>query len=926
MKNFHNTRSQFPAILLLSVFLIFAVFVAPRAGEISYEIEARLDEDDGVLQGNQRVRFTNPLEEPVEEVVFRLNGNLHKEPNPYLSKVNQDSTYPAGFDPGWTKIKRVKDSEGNGLSYETGERPPTNQTFSLEETTLRVKLEKELAPGEEAAIDLDFSTKFPHKKAGDEEVYRDVYIWRFGWNPTLAPADWWKGYDREIYSQIVMEKADYNVELDLPEDFVVGGNVVSQAKSDQEEKRKNVELDLPSARSFPLAMSENYRKLSEDFKNFSVEVLHRPGYQEEARLLASYANEILNFYSERYGNYGRKQLVFAQSPMSGYFGMAADGLIVIGDSFFAEKELALSTITNRLSEYLIAHEIAHQWFGIGVGANLHSQNWISEAFAEFLALRYFHQKYPEEEPNLFRFERDGFLRNAIESQLGYTNLRKHTFELPYIVNFQQGFDEAVIKPRQEVEYANATQTRVYKKGYMILRTLEGIIGEESMNQFVRTVKEQRGEEVVDVQTLEADVRELTGDQVPEEFFQEWLFSPGYIDYGIEDISTREGPEGDYVNEITLTKDGTLTAPVELEATLSSGETVSRRVTLESDREQVTMVEAEKITKATVDPESRVMDTNRLNNHYPRKVEVSVGENRLPLDAYFITVGAGTVSGRTPNKYMWSLGPGVAQGRWNVNRNLTVSGGASLSGEEITDLDFGGWIEGNFDFWSTPETGYAGENWIQDRSLDLRLERVTGDNGETYNLLGIGGNLSQTVSDNKQLNLQSTFTLSGESKFSLSAAETARLFPGTYLDFSTKVGFSPGDLSEPLKFDLPELKSYGERTDGASNPLRWKKYSYPGNYKLFSKLSFGFPLGLDEKYYLGSLAMVNEVRQSFFLSAGDTWNETDEFGLDTFKYEGGIEIAFGGKTLGGLIPFDLTVGYAYHGQDKGRPFFNISLGL
>ncbi len=926
MKRHLTSRTHVPIILFLSLFLLFPVFASPLAEEINYEIEARLDDDEEVLRGEEKVIFSNPLDEPVEEVVFKLDGNLLKEPNPYLSKVNQDSSYPAGFDPGWTKIEQVTGPEGNELDYEMEKRPPTNQTFSLEKTAMRVELKSELDPGEKTSIDLRFATKFPHKKTGDEEVFKGAYTWRFGWHPTLAPADWWKSYDREVYSQVVMEKADYRVELDVPEDFVVGGNVVSREKTGPGEKREKVELELPSARSFPLAMSDKYRKLREEYRNYSIEVLYRPGYQEEGRLLASYANEILEFYSERFGAYGREQLTFTQNPRSGYFGMAADGLISLGDSFFAEKELALSTITNRLSEYLIAHEIAHQWFGIGVGADLHSQNWISEAFSEFLSLRYFHHKYPEEEPNLFRFERDGFLRNAFESQIGYTNLRQHMFELPYITNFQQGFDEAVAKPRQEVEYANATQTRVYKKGYLILRTLDGIIGEESMDEFIRTLKEQREEEIVDVETLAADVRELTGDQVPEEFFQEWLFSPDYIDYGITGISSEEGPDGDYINEITVTKEGSLSAPVELRATLSSGESVTREVTLESSRKQVTVVEPEKVKKATVDPESEVMDTNRLNNHYPRKVEVSVGENRLPLDAYFIMVGAGTVAGRTPNKYQWSLGPGIARGRWNVNRNLTLSGGASISGDQITDLDFGGWVEGNFDFWSTPETGYAGDYWIQDSSLDLRLERVTGNSGRTFNLMGIGGSLSPSLKENRRLNFQSTFSLSGESKFSLSATEIERIFPGIYLDFSANVGFSPGNLPAPLKFDLPELKSYGSRPEGSTNPLTWKKSSFPGNYKLFSKVSLGFPLSSNEKYYLGSLALVTDVRGSLFLSAGDTWNQTDELGLDTFKYEGGTELTVGGKTMGGLFPFELAVGYAYHGQDKGRPYLNFSLGL
>jgi hypothetical protein len=920
---FSATYIFFLFVLILSLSPLLAM---GETASIEYNIKGRLNQERHVIDGKEVIEFTNPLDEATDEVVLKLKANLQKEPNPYLSEVNLDGSYPGGFDPGWTKIESINGADGNGLNYEMESLPPTNQTYSLENTAVRVQLSQPLQPGEKTSITVKFSTKFPVKSVGDEEFYRDVYSWRFGWNPTLAPAEWWKGYNRQVYSQIVMQEADYEVELNVPDDFVVGGNVVSRSGKGNAGNRKSIKLKLPSARSFPLTMSQDYQNYRETFENYSIRVLHRPGYEEEARLLASYGNEILNYYSEKFGSYGRKQLTFAQSPRSGYFGMAADGLIVLGDSFFAEKDLALSTIANRQSEYLIAHEVAHQWFGIGVGADLHSQNWISEAFSEFLALSYFHHKYSAEGPNLYKFERNGLLRNSIESQLGFTNLRKHTFELPYIANFQKGFDEAVVKPRQDVKYANATRTRIYKKGYLILRTLEGAIGEGEMNDFVRTIYRRYGNSVTDVAELAREARKITGDKVPDNFFQEWLTSSGYVNYGISNLETEKKSDDSYLSKVTLTKSGSLVAPVELRVTFSSGKTVKKTLKLESESKIVEFEKPTSATKATVDPNSEVMDTNRLNNHYPRKVEVSFGKNRLPLDAYFIMIGPGTITGRTPNRYAWSIGPGVVQGRLNLGRNLSLSGGATLTGQKITDLDLNGWVGADIDLWSSPKIGRAGKYMIQDRSLKLRFERVTGKDDSTYNLFGIGGSLSQKVTANRQLDFQSTLSLGGSAKFSVSGRETERLFPGTYLNFSTNIGFSPGELPSLLKFDLPELKSYGRVPEGGSGIADWKRYQYPGNYKLFSRVSFGFPVASNERYYLGSLALVTDIRQSFFLSAGDTWDKLNEIGIKNFKYEGGTEVSISGKTLGGLIPFDLAVGYAYHGQDKGRPYLNFSLGF
>ncbi|MFB6291333.1 MAG: M1 family aminopeptidase [Candidatus Bipolaricaulia bacterium] len=915
-------------IAIVTVFIVFLSSIIPifaEGAETNYRIDAKLLEESQLIKGVERIEFTNTLDRPVSEIVLTLKANLHRKPNPYLSKVNIDQNYPAGFDPGWTKVTKVTGSDGEELNYSTDSLPPFSQIYSLKNTILRVELANKLEPGERTSVSLQFSTKFPRKKSGDEEYFQGVYTWRFGWYPTLTPPEWWKGYDRELYSQIKLPTADYDVQLNVPEDFSIAGTT-SHGDPIENSQRKLFELELDKARSFPLIASSKYRRHRVRFKEFTIEVLHFPGYQEEARVLASYANDILKFYSERFGKYRRKKLTFTQNPVSGYFGMAADGVISLGNSFFEEKDLAFSTITNRLAEYMVAHEIAHQWFGIGVGANLNSQNWISEAFSEYLALQYFHHKYREFKPNLFRFERDGLIRNAIESQLGYINLRTHTFELPYILNFQKGFDEAIIKPLDEVKYASTYQTRVYKKGYMVLRTLEGIIGKSDMDKFLKRVYEKYKTDVIDVKILRSIAKKFGGGKIPDNFFQEWLFTSGHVNYGIEGFSSKELNSGSYSSEVVVTKSGTLNAPVELQATLSSGKKVLKTISVRTTSKTVTWQTETRIKKVTVDPKNKVMDTNRLNNHFPRKVEISLGKNALPLDAYFILVGPGTITGRTPNKYIWSLGPGYARGKANLSRNLSLSGGISLQGSSLSELNVSGWVESRFDFWSNPETGSASQYWSQNRSLNLGLERLTGQEDRAYNLLEIGASLSQTVTDNWYLDFRSTLSLAGDVKFSLSARETKRILPNIYLDFSSNLGFGLGNLPPLLKFDLSELKSYGQWRANTSGNLGWTGYSYPGNYKLFSKASLSFPISKDEKLFVGNLALITRVTQSLFVSGGATWQSLEEINPDDLHYEGGGKLSIQGKTLGGLVPFDLAIGYAYHGQDKGRPFFNFSLGF
>lgn len=916
-------------LLAVAVFSITSVLALSTIsyGNIHYDISAELLADQKMIVGKETIQFKNPFGKPVDQVVIILEPNLLRKPNPYLSKVNLDSQYPSGFDPGWAKIQEPITQEGENLSFQWEKLPPARQTYSLDKTVIRVNLARELAPGESTSITIHFTTKIPHKSIMDEEYYKNTYIWRFGWYPTLASPDWWKEYDREIYSQYKLPTANYSVSLNLPKDFTTGGNITSETLIKPEKSRKLVKLTLGSARSFPLVTGPAYKKYIEKFEKYRIKTLHKPGYEEEARILASYANEILTFYSDQFGECKRTHLTFVQSPISGYFGLAADGMIVIGNSFFTEKSLLVGNITDRLSEYLIAHEIGHQWFGIGVGADLNTYNWLSEAFAEFLALRYFETKYGADDPNLFQLERSGLIQEAMESQLGYVNLREHMFELQYLLQYQKGFDEAVVKPTEEVDYAQATQTRLYKKGYLILRTLESIVGKDAMNKIIAKTFALHRSDIINVENFESIVRSVSKKPIPKDFFSDWLFTAGHLDYGIDSLTSEKIESGEYLTKIRVFKHGTLTAPTTLQLTLESDKTIRQQIQIKKDEKTISIVTQEKVVRASIDPEDRVMDTNRLNNHFPMKVKISVGDNALPLDAYSIVIMLGTVSGRDVGTTSWIIGPGVAQANLDLNRNLSLSGQIAVGGNNLKNLFVEGALGASYKLWSQPETGSASQYWVQNKTINFEYQRSHDkDADESYNLFGIQADFSREISENRTLSLGLYGSLSGFSKISAAARESTRLFPGVHLHFNSSVGIGVGDLPEFFAYELDELSSYGSyQVDNTGIPI-WVKKGFPGKYKLFSKVTLDFPILSDANYYLGTLALVSDVRQGIFFSAGDTWNSFDEFNLSDFKLEAGIEVQMSGTTLGGLFPFDLTLGYAYHGRDIGRPFISFALDI
>src|SRR6266700_2106852 len=95
------------------------------------------------------------------------------------------------------------------------------------------------------------------------------------------------------------------------------------------------------------------------------------------------AVDILPFYIKHVGPYAYEKLANVQSKT--IFG----GMENAGAIFYSEN-----TVTGtRVSESLLAHEIAHQWFGDMATETDWSHLWLSEGFATYMTILYFEKKY-----------------------------------------------------------------------------------------------------------------------------------------------------------------------------------------------------------------------------------------------------------------------------------------------------------------------------------------------------------------------------------------------------------------------------------------------------------------------------------------------------------------------------------------------------
>jgi len=912
-----NEGTRLGYVFLAAVILLSGLSIAGLGA--SYNLSVRIDLEEQTISGYEDVTCTASG----DHLYFLLLADLNREQNPYLGERATDSIYPFGFESSSTTIDGVESVQSGSaaqLSFRKLSIPPAWQTYSLDGTVLAVDLPSD-SP---STLRIHFTTHVPRMASGDQGIDQGVLTWRFGWNPILLPPDQaWKEKEGTLVPPsdafpLQIPASDYAASITAPADVTLACGADHCDEAAREEDSKDITYQVTNdspARTIAIAASTDYKRFALDELTVPIEVYYLPGHEETARLFATYADDILRSYVERYGAYPRSRLTIVENPNEQGLSMAADGIVWLSDLFFSHRNVTLPGILNRLSEFVLAHEIAHQWWGIGIGVDLNAQNWLSEGMAQYLSITYFEDKFGEFGPNLFDASGKGLLENLVASQFGFMNLREHQVELPYIQQVERGFDEAIIKPQKDVKYDNATAERLYDKGYLVARAIASAIGKDVFQDGLHAAAEKYMHKQITLAEYQKIMEEASGRSLSP-LFDAWLRDETIVDYSVKIISRKR--DGDkYETTVQVMRDGGVEQPVIVEAIMDEDKTLRQEWDGAEATSTLTFTTAERVRRVTIDPDHLLPDRDRLNNNDPLKFVTVAEKNALPLDAYILYPDP-TSKGITLT-YLDRIRLSVAEGRVSADvyqgRSDHIFLSATLSGS-----DLGGTVGYSHTVFSPIPTGSAGTFLGPTEVISISGHRVVSKQGPVdYVHLGIA--TLPTIGYSRQTQVGIDITPEAAGRISLAVLDEVRLFPRIYLRGMAIMGTAFGTLPSALQFDLTELISFGRMSKG-----KWVPTHFYGANKLYGRVAIEFPDYGSTPYNLANVVMIDRSRTRIFVAGGTSWTSLDEFGKTSPNVEVGVEEALDVSALGGLLPFRATVGYAMPilGDGMGVFYFGFSL--
>jgi len=375
--------------------------------------------------------------------------------------------------------------------------------YSSDGKKLVVTLDRPYQYGEVFTVAVTYNAKprtgLHFIKPAAEDPTRPVQAWTFG-QPRYH-SNWFPCHDSPN------DRATTEIIVTVPAQFLTVSNGKLLSVTDNgATKTHHWRQDVPHAAYLvslvvgDFAVIEDHLDKSGDYsKDIPVTYYVRPDRKDDARLYLGQTPEMMRFFSEYTGvEYAYPK--YDQTVVELYTG-AMEHTTATTHSFMLlmDKRAALDVDFVPV----VAHELAHQWFGDLVTCRDWANGWLNEGFAT-----YFEELWGEHDKGV-----DHFKNSMLGVKHGYLEEDEH-YRRPivYHVYHDRGFE--------------LFDGHMYNKGAWVLHMLRHQLGEAAFRRAVKTYLERYREREVITSDLERTFEEVTGYSLAQ-FFQQWVYQGGY---------------------------------------------------------------------------------------------------------------------------------------------------------------------------------------------------------------------------------------------------------------------------------------------------------------------------------------------------------------------------------------------------------------
>jgi hypothetical protein len=333
-----------------------------------YHISLEVDTENRVINGIERIRFTNHTGTTLDTIVIRTYLNAFSESaslKPYFPRYEE------------TIFKQGKDYATLDVLYVSTDKDELD--FVLDETVLYVFLNTPLEAEETVQLLLQFDAYIPiigHRTGANEHA-----MWMGMFVPVLSVHNG-TNWDVSPYypagDPFLLETAHYTVMVTTPPEYILAGSGTKREVISEDKKVTTFSARM--VRDFAFAISPDFNQVSA-FTESGVEI-RLYYYSDNLRIdeILTIAKNSMEYFNKTVGVYPYGHVSIVETDMF-VNGMEFSKIVFMDSNY-------LQTTKDYAS---LVHELGHQWFYNVVGNNPITEAWLDEGMTLYVQEAFFHE-------------------------------------------------------------------------------------------------------------------------------------------------------------------------------------------------------------------------------------------------------------------------------------------------------------------------------------------------------------------------------------------------------------------------------------------------------------------------------------------------------------------------------------------------------
>ncbi len=581
---------------------------------VHYEIDAHYDAKTHTVNANEVLTYHNLTGQTLDHFPFHLYQNAFQPNATWVREAKIEGSRDTAYDKweekeyGSETINKIEVVGQGDLTAQLHYIQPDDGNKD-DKTVIDLPVTKPIPAGAFVQFKIVFQTKFPETQA--RSGWKRDFVLGGQWFPKVGV--WWHGawncHQYHATTEFFADFGVYDVKLTLPHDEVAGASGVKVGEVSNPDGTRTLIYHGDDIHDFAWTASPRYKVREAVYQAqmgpVQMRILMQPAHWSQVDRHEKILRESLQHFESWYGPYPYKTITLVDpEPDSAAGGMEYPTFITGETSWFMPDGFYFP-------EVVIEHEFGHQyWYGM-VATNEFEDAWMDEGINSYTEVKVLDSI----------LGRDTSMINLAGITLSERGEQRLTY------NLTADLDPIAEKAYDYYDF-NSYDGITYGKTASVLLTLEGIIGEDTMQKAMHVYFMRYRFTHPTKEDFLKTIEEVSGKNL-RWYFNQAIYGSQVMDYKVlkiesypanwyeEKKSSLQKPDKNttYRSFVWLQRKEDFVMPVDVEIKFENGEKVREHWDGESRWVKFGPYEKKaKVVSAEIDPDHTIqIDRNDFNN-------------------------------------------------------------------------------------------------------------------------------------------------------------------------------------------------------------------------------------------------------------------------------------------------------------------------